>query len=100
LTESFSSPSLNIGSGPVQCDREGLWLWEPQAAYHRFDFKNKKWSRFSVPGGKDVPIDAAGRVWIPDGAGLRSIALPNYTRTNQWIAYNIEQGEAMWLCTQ
>ena len=100
LTESFSSPFLNIGSVPAQCDREGLWIWEPQGAYHRFDFKDKKWFRFAVPGSKDVPVDAAGRLWIPDGAGLRSIALPDYTRPNQWIGFNIEQGKAVWLYTQ
>lgn len=91
------SPSSAGSISPVFCDREVAWFWDFKGSYHRFVLKDQTWSRFPVAGSTEIPIDASGNLWLPDGRALRSFPLPADQQIVRWNTFNIEPGKAVWL---
>jgi ligand-binding sensor domain-containing protein len=97
LTKEFPSPGDDFST--VQCDREVAWFWDFKGSYHRLLLKDQTWSRLPVAGSKEVPVDATGYLWLPDGLVLRSFPLPANKRSVRWNRFNLEPGKAAWLYT-
>ena len=97
LTKEFQSPGG--GFSTVQCDWEAIWFWDSKGSYHRLSLKDQTWSRLPVAGSKEVPIDASGILWIPNGLDLLPFPLPANKRSVRWNRFNLEPHKAVWLYT-
>ncbi len=82
---------------PVFCNKEAAWFWDFKGSYYRFILKDQTWSRFPMAGSTEVPLDASGNLWLPDGRTLRSFPLPADQQTVPWSTFNLEPGKAVWL---
>ena len=97
LTGQLPAPSKYYS--PIQSDREQIWFWDAQGSYHRLSLKEQIWTHHEVPSSKNVPVDAKGNLWLPEGPTLRSVVLPQNRRNIVWNSFNVEPGKAVWLYT-